>query len=180
MKHKVLFAIISGLLCITGLVGLVLLPFGITLFNFDIDFAGGTTMEIEIGTEVTRDVQIEIEDIVIDLTDITPTVTTSGNDKTAVIIKTTELDSGTRDAIFGAIAEQYGEDNVTLESSDYVSAAVGSDLKSAAVKSSLIAAVLILLYITIRFAFKSGIAAVVSLLHDLLVMLSFFIIFQIP
>jgi preprotein translocase SecF subunit len=180
IKHKVLFAIISSMLCITGLVGLILLPFGVTLFNFDIDFAGGTTMVVDVGSEVTRDVQVEIDKIVIVVAGVTPRVTTSGNDKTAVTIKTTELTSETRDAVFNAIADEYGTDNVTLKSSDYVSAAVGSDLKSAAVKSSLIAAVLILLYITIRFAFKSGIAAVVCLLHDLLVMLSFFIIFQIP
>lgn len=180
IKHKVLFAIISGLLCITGLAGLILLPFGISLFNFDIDFVGGTTMEVEIGTTVTRDIQVEIENIVIDVSGITPTVTTSGNSGTAVTIKTTELDSATRDAIFNDIAATYGADNVELSSSNFVSAAVGNDLKNSAVKSALIAAILILIYITIRFALKSGIAAVACLIHDLLVMLSFFIIFQIP
>ena len=40
--------------------------------------------------------------------------------------------------------------------------------------------ILILIYITIRFEFRSGVAAVVALVHDILVMLSMYIIFRIP
>lgn len=64
--------------------------------------------------------------------------------------------------------------------SDYVSASVDADLRNSAIIASAVAAVLILLYITIRFEFRSGIAAVIALVHDLLVMLSMYIIFQIP
>ena len=61
-----------------------------------------------------------------------------------------------------------------------VSASVGSDLRKSAVKASVLAVLLILVYITIRFELRSGIAAVCSLVHDLLVMLSIYVIFQIP
>lgn len=57
---------------------------------------------------------------------------------------------------------------------------MGADLRNSAIIASAVAAVLILLYITIRFEFRSGIAAVIALVHDLLVMLSMYIIFQIP
>ena len=45
IKHFKIFAAISILLCITGLVSLLALPFGVNLYNFDLDFAGGTQME---------------------------------------------------------------------------------------------------------------------------------------
>jgi preprotein translocase subunit SecF len=57
---------------------------------------------------------------------------------------------------------------------------VGNDLRDSAFRASALAAILILLYISIRFELRSGIAAVVALVHDLLVMLSMYVIFQIP
>lgn len=180
--HFKVFGIISILLVITGLVALLALPFGVQLFNFDIDFLGGTTMQFELYQEVDRDVISDVEDIFQEVTgDAASSVTKGGDDGTQVIIKCLELDSETRDAVFQAVAEAYDlpEDDTPIKS-DYVSASVGSDLRDSAFRASAIAAVLILLYITIRFELRSGLAAVVALIHDLLVMLSVYVIFQIP
>ena len=179
--HYKIFAIIAILFVSVGLVGLILLPFGVRLFNFDIDFVGGTTMQYELHTTVTSDITREIEDIVKDVSGKeASSVTKAGDSGTQVVIKTLELDSETRADVFNAVAEKYGLSDADNIKSDYVSASVGADLTKKAVQASLIAVVLILLYITIRFEFRSGIAAVLALLHDLLVMLSMYIIFQIP
>ena len=45
---------------VTGLVALILLPFGKNLFNLSIDFAGGTEMEFNMHTAVTQDIQTEV------------------------------------------------------------------------------------------------------------------------
>jgi len=179
VKHFKLFAVISVLLCIVGLAGLAAQVFGVALFNFDLDFVGGVTMEMELGREVTREVQDAIAGICREVAGVSATVTTSGNSGTAVTVKTVEISSEQRQEIFSRVAAAYG-DGVSLISSDYVSASVGSDLKRAAFISSILAAALILVYISIRFEFRSGLAALICLLHDLLVMLSFFVIFQIP
>ena len=76
--------------------------------------------------------------------------------------------------------EKYSLSDDDLEKSDDVSASVGNDLKKAAFTSAFIAVVLMLIYITLRFEFTSGLAAVCCLIHDLLVMLSVYVIFQIP
>jgi preprotein translocase SecF subunit len=178
-KFKI-FAIISILLCSVGFVGIILTIFGVPAFNYDIDFAGGLTMDIELGTTVDRAVQEDIESIYKDVAGVTASVTTSGNGGTAVLVKTVEIPSETRQEIFNAIADKYGEDKVVLNETNYVSASVGNDLKRSAVLSTLIACALILVYITIRFNLYSGIAAIICLLHDVLVMVSFFVIFQIP
>ena len=178
-KRFIVFILIAVLFCGAGIAGLIGEIFGANMFNFDLDFAGGVSIEMELGVEVTRDVQSEIAEICRDAAGVSASVTTSGNSGTAVTVKTVELSSEERQEIFDRTAERYGS-GVSLISADYVSASVGSDLKRAAVISSLLAAVLILVYISIRFEFRSGLAALICLAHDLLVMLSFFVIFQIP
>ncbi len=181
-KHFKLFAAISILLVSVGVISLICLPFGVRLFNFDIDFLGGTTMQFELYTDVDASVTAQIEDIVKDVTGAAPSsVTKAGDSGTQVVIKALELDSETRNQVFQAVAAAYNlpEGDQPIKS-DYVSASVGADLRNSAVIASVAAAILILLYITIRFEFRSGVAAVIALLHDLLVMLSMYVIFQIP
>lgn len=174
------FAVISIILCSVGFVGIILTFFGVPAFNFDIDFASGVAMEFELSTEVDRAVQEDIADIYKEVAGVTANVTTSGNSGTSVLVKTIEIDSEAREEISERIKEKYGKENVELLSSDYVSASVGNDLKRSAVVSTLIACALILLYITIRFEFRSGIAAIVCLLHDVLIMLGFLVISRLP
>jgi preprotein translocase SecF subunit len=180
--HFKIFAIISIILVITGIVGLIGLPFGLQLFNLDIDFLGGTTMQFELYTTVDRTVTDDIASIVESVSGVKPSsVTRAGDAGTQVIVKSTELSSEVRDEVFAAVAEAYSlpEGDQPIKS-DYVSASVGADLRNAAITASIVAVLLILVYITIRFEFKSGIAAVVALVHDILVMLSMYIIFRIP
>lgn len=179
VNRRKIFAGISVLLCITSVVALILLPFGVTLFNLDIDFAGGVSMEYEIGTQVTQDVSRQIEDMIQEATGTRPSSVTKAGNGTSVLIKLAELDTVERDAIGDGLAQLYGAENTELLSSDFVSASVGKDITRAAFAASAIAAVLILLYITIRFELFSGLAAVICLIHDLLVMLSVYIIFGI-
>lgn len=177
-KFKV-FAIISIILCSIGLIGIILSFFGVPAFNFDFDFVGGVTMEIELGQEVTRNIQDDIAAIYSDVAGVSANITTSGNSGTAVIVKTVEISSEQRQEIYDRISEEYGE-GTELLNTEYASAAIGNDLKRSAFLAAAIAALLILIYITIRFEIKSGIAAIICLLHDVLVMLSVFVIFRIP
>jgi len=172
--------IISIVLCIVGLVSIIMLPFGKSFFNLDLDFVGGVTMEYELGTEVTREISDDIADIVAEATGVRPSsVTKSGNGGTMVTVKMTEIDSAARDKAFEAVKAVYGADKVELVSSDYVSASVGKDITRAAFVASALAALLILVYITIRFELRSGVAAIICLIHDLLIMLSIYVVFQI-
>lgn len=66
-------------------------------------------------------------------------------------------------------------DNATAS---YVGPVAGATLVRNAVFSVLIAAALMLIYIAFRFDLFSGIAAVVGLLHDVLIMISFMVILR--
>jgi preprotein translocase SecF subunit len=70
------------------------------------------------------------------------------------------------------------EDNVL--SVEQFSPSVGELMKSNAVKAVLIATFCMLVYIIIRFEWKFGIAAIVALAHDVLVLIAFYGLFQIP
>ncbi len=176
VKHFKIFSLISLVLVIVGIVGLVSLPFGLNLFNMDVDFLGGVTMTLDAGEAVDTAV---VEGIAQDVLDNKlSSVTTAGTEGTQVVIKSLYVDNDTRDALVNALAETYP--NVTVASSSSVSASVSEDLRNSAVLSALVAVVCMLVYIGIRFDFRSGLAAVVALCHDLLVMLSAYIIFRIP
>lgn len=175
-------SIISFVLIAAGVVGLACAPFGVHLFNYDVDFAGGTTLQYELHTEVTPEITKQVESLFTETTGKhASSVTKAGDSGTQVLIKSTELDSETRDEVFTAVKEAFDlpEEDTPIKS-DYVSASVGSDLRKSAFRASVIAVILILIYIAIRFEFRSALAAIIALVHDLLVMLSFYVIFRIP
>ena len=60
VKHFKLFLIISAILVVTGVAGLVTLPFGVNLFNMDVDFLGGVTMTYDLGQQADT---AEVENI---------------------------------------------------------------------------------------------------------------------
>ena len=71
-------------------------------------------------------------------------------------------------------------DDKALLASDNITPLVSSEIIYNALLAVAIAVILILIYITIRFTFASGVAAVCALIHDVLVMLSFYAIFRVP
>ncbi len=178
--HFKLFAIISLILVSVGLVSLILTICGVPgLFNFDIDFVGGTTFEFQLPVNVDKSVTDRVAVLYSEAIGSAPSsVTSSGQN--GLRIKALELSDDEVEAVRDAVAQEY---KINVEN-DYqverVSASVGRDLSKAAFTASLVAVALILVYIGFRFEFKSGIAAVCALIHDLLVMLSFYVIFRIP
>ncbi len=182
LKNSKIFGGISVLLVATGLVALILLPFGKNLFNLSIDFAGGTEMEFNMHQTVTQDIQSDVSSLFEETTGVTPSsVTSSGDGNQDVLIRSTSITSEQREAVIAAMLEQYDLNQETdiLNNND-VSASVGSDLQRSAVLCAVLAIVLMLLYITFRFELTSGLAAVVCLVHDLLIMLSVYVWLQIP
>jgi SecD/SecF fusion protein len=72
------------------------------------------------------------------------------------------------------LREKFPQAEFTQIKLDRVGSVVGGELKLAAMKGLLVAAMLILVYVTIRFEFAFAVATIVALLHDLLICLAFF------
>ena len=165
---------ISAIIIIAALI-LTLCGRGI---NLGIDFAGGLSMQYDMKTAVTSaDVSTVLDNMGI----TSSTVTVQGRDNNEVNIRIKEIskdDIQKVQADFEAgIKETYPE-AVSIGDVNYVGPVAGATLVKNAIISVLLAAALMLIYIAIRFDLNSGIAAVFGLLHDVLIMLSFMIIFR--
>lgn len=145
--------------------------------NYGIDFTGGTMIQIEMGQKVSvADLEKTIAKF-----DLKPEILHVGEAKTEVMIKTTEaLDTGKRDEVFNTIAEAYKLNQDAFRGSEQFGPAVGKELQQKALIAIAIASVGMLAYITLRFQLVYGVAAITALLHDILILLSVYAIFQIP
>jgi preprotein translocase subunit SecF len=172
-----IFAVIAGAVFILGIVSFFV--FG---FNWDIDFVGGTILEYNIGEDLSVSDVTKIENLVNATigADMVSSVVRSGNPPQQIVIKTQVIESHQRNAIFEALAEEYGITEEAIFKADNVDPTVGSALTRRTILSVIIASGLMLLYVTFRFDFKSGLATVLCLLFDLFVMLTFYSILQIP
>ena len=182
VKKFPILAVISLILILPGLVGLVTLPFGMNLFNMDVDFIGGTSLTFDVHQEVDSKVSGEvIPDLFKEATGMAPSsVQKTGDSGEEVLIKSTKLDNEQQKAVVAAMQKEFKiTDDDTMSISD-VNATIGKEMQSKAIAAALVAVLLMLLYITFRFEFTSGLAAVTCLAHDLLIVLSAYVVFRIP
>ncbi|ENQ3077902.1 protein translocase subunit SecDF [Bacillus cereus] len=140
--------------------GAIILP--IFKLNLGIDFASGTRMDIKTNQAVTvSQVQKELHDLKIDVKseDIVPT----GNDNKGFAVRTIGvLSKDDISKVKTVFHDKYGtEPNVST-----VSPTIGKEIARNAFIAVLIASVVIILYVSIRFRFTYALSAVLALLHD--------------
>ena len=143
--------------------------------NLGIDFTGGTIMTYNMGG------QFNVEDVNAALSDCgvaDAQIAKAGEDESQVQIRISDNENTDelREQLEAKLAETYP----AIEYVDItrVGAIAGRDLISNAIKSVSFAAVLMLLYIAVRFDLYSGVAAVIGLLHDVAIMMSFMVLLR--
>lgn len=144
--------------------------------NYGIDFIGGTIITIDLHTTFDTN---EVKEIT-DKYDPDATITYSGDNQDTVIISTRQdLSTEQRQEIFNAFKEKYNLENTDLVSVDTVSASVGSEMTRSAIIAVIVAGALMLVYISFRFKFTYGLAAILALLFDILAVIGFYSLFKI-
>ena len=178
-KSKLYFAI-SAVLILIGIVGLIINQ-GFTL---SVDFAGGLNMYVDMSAYVETGKELNLDEIAKVVQDNTPENVQPSvlrSDSNEVVIKTITISDQTElDNMKAALLEAYSLPEEAIIQVDNIDATVGKELSSQAIKATVIAAILMLLYITIRFEFKTGVSAIICLLHDVLIMMSVYAVFRIP
>ncbi len=157
LKYKLIYLFISILVIGSGIFSMV--RWG---YDFSIDFVGGTNLNYQLTKEINKNILEEsikrnkIEAVDYDL----------ANKK--LILKSKPIDEK-KEATFKAdLEKQAGK--ITVLSSETVGATLGQETIVKTTVASLLAVIGILIYMSFAFkGFKFALAAVVAMIHDLLV-----------
>ena len=147
-------------------------------FNFGIDFTGGTLIELRFDEKVSigavREVMkgYDLDNSMIQLSGDASNATEARD----VMIRTVDLEENDRKAVMASLKEKLGAYSVLRE--EKVGATMGAELLMNAALATLLSWLLIVAYVSFRFEFRFGIAAVLALIHDVLVVLGVFSILQ--
>ncbi|MBI2021846.1 protein translocase subunit SecF [Candidatus Daviesbacteria bacterium] len=165
MRYKLLFFVLSTLVILPGL--FFLLTSGLKL---GIDFTGGALLEYQFKKEVSKDELAKYGSI-------TPSLDST------YIIRTKPIEHDQLNNLKKELSLKFGDFEVKRE--ENVGPVIGEELKKKAVIGLLLACVMIVLYIAYAFrsvpkstsSWRFGIAAIVALIHDILVVVGLFAIF---
>lgn len=164
-KRKIWY-ILSLVIIIPGLISLMFQG-----LNLGIDFAGGSVMQLKFAQ------QVDIADLREGLTEFD-----LGGSKIQVMdndsyqVKTIELSQEKQDEVINALTEKFGE--VEILRNESVGPTIGKELRTAGLISLTLAILVIVLYISYRFELHFAIAAILSLVHDVFIVVAIFSILQ--
>ncbi len=162
-----------------------LATFGITGGpNYSIEFTGGTLMQLEFKTPPdVAAIRSTVESADVSGAEITQygeatSYTVRAQDAAAVEEQEAGAESVAK-RIEAALKQRFGADEVTVVRTEAVGPKVGAELRRGAVLALLITSLISLVYLAIRFDWRFGTAAVLSLVHDVLLTLAFIKLFDI-
>lgn len=171
-RRKIWYAI-SSILIISSLFFMVTRG-----FNMGIDFTGGTIMDLRFEKAVNiNDVRSVLNDY--DLSNSTIQLSGDSSSSTEaqnVMIRTVDLEEQDRKEVMSALSDKLGDYQVLRE--EKVGATMGTELIMNAIYATIISWILIIAYVSYRFEFKFGIAAVLGLIHNVLIVLGAFALTQ--
>ena len=146
-------------------------------FNLGIDFTGGSivdlTFENPVNVAQVRDVlkEHDMGNSIIQLEN-----SDGKTEANSVLIRTGVVEDTELRATMSDLQSTLG--NYQIQRVEQVGATIGSELVQQAAMAIVLSWVLMIAYITFRFEFKFAIAAIIALIIDILVVLSYFSLFQ--
>jgi preprotein translocase subunit SecF len=143
------------------------------VFNMGIDFTGGTSIILRFEQPV-ENIEQALRPILNEQELSKHTLQRSG--QFDIIIKTQEMDITKRNALFSSITKSIGAFDI-LEV-DVIGPSIGEELKSKSFLIIIAVAIAILIYCSWRFELTFGLASIIALLHDTLIILSMTAIFK--
>ena len=164
--------------CISAVILIIGLGCGVIRgLNFGIDFTGGTMIQMDMGK------QVKISDVekAIAKYDLDPTIIYSGAGNEEIVIRTkVAMENEERAQVIDTINEEFGTTDKDIIAQELFGGSIGKELRNNAILAIIIAAACMLIYIRIRFRqWRFGGAALLGVLHDVLIVISFYAIFQV-
>ena len=177
MRYRVHGAIFSAVLVLASLVALA-----VNGLNYGLDFTGGT--QVQMLYETPPDLEA-IREILAENGYPNNEVTTLGSD-TSIQIRIQDGaegedahdESGETAVVVSQLLIEATDGNATFGGSAYIGAQVGDELKERGGMGMLVATGMLMIYIALRFQFKFAVGAVLSVAHDVIIVLGFLAITQ--
>lgn len=145
-------------------------------FNLGVDFTGGTLLQLAFEEDAT--VQ-EVKDVLasdkLEQFQLNKSFVQRTDNK--ILIRSRELNDTDKAKVLEVMRSELG--GFQDLGSQTVGPVVGRELYMNALKALVVASVLIIGYISVRFEPKSGVTAVLALLHDVIIVLGVFSIFKV-
>lgn len=149
-------------------------------FNFDVEFMGGSRLQIELpeGTD-NKEVEAYLEktlkvDVTVQSGEVANTVVVKAPpiEGELTVVEDENADAQNQSPVFNALKTKYNLDDSALIDNTTASASFGVEVQRKALLYTLLAILCILIYIAIRFEWRSAIMAVVALAVNVIVMLA--------
>ena len=160
---------ISSILLIICLASIV-----IKGFNFGIDFSSGYIVQLKFDNQISI-VNIENKFSESNIEDVTVQLYGSSKD---VLIKLKDEEIFKKNNINNFLNDIFSDESFTISKLEYVGAQVGSELREKGEWAMLIALFSILIYVAIRFELIYGLGAITALIHDVIITLGVFSLFE--
>ncbi|MBQ7103342.1 MAG: protein translocase subunit SecF [Anaerotignum sp.] len=146
------------------------------MLNWDVEFTGGTSMEIDMGEAYEVEELVEIID---EVTGQSAPQIQQIIGSNAAEIKLQHIEGPVRAELMQMIWEKYP--SAELKEANDISGTISREMQQAAIRATAIAGIAMLLYISLRFRdIRAGGSAIIALLHDVLVVLAAYALFRIP
>jgi SecD/SecF fusion protein len=167
MVRRKLWLGLSGAALVFALVGI----FGSGL-NLGLEFTGGRVVEYSTSSPVSAD---RARELVTDAGVPEAVVQESsqvGEENPVISVRAGEISDAERDAIQAALAEEAG--GAERLSDNEIAASLGKELRDKALLAFLIALVVQMIYLAVRFKWTFGAAAVLTMFHDVVIVTGVF------
>ncbi|MBE8182635.1 MAG: protein translocase subunit SecF [Candidatus Portiera sp.] len=141
--------------------------------NWGLDFTGGTVVELGYSESV------DLEEIRESLDDggFSSAVVQYFGDSSTILIRLNTPEDVSKQVL--DLVSKDGVD-VDLRLAEYIGPQVGKELQEKGGLGMLLAILMVLIYVSFRFQLKYAVGAIVALVHDVLIILGFFALFQVP
>jgi preprotein translocase subunit SecF len=166
MRFKLLYFLISLVVIVPGVFSL--LRYGL---NLSIDFTGGSLLEIRSSGETTQNLNFDqVQNNVKDLWQISSTQSASSG---SLLIKGVEIANEQKEQVVASLSSEFGA--VEVLRFERVGAVISGELIKKTVTGIVLVAGAILWFVARQFKqWKFGVAAILAMLHDSLVLLGVF------
>ncbi|MDR1581467.1 MAG: protein translocase subunit SecF [Synergistaceae bacterium] len=158
MKYRKFAALFSAALVVLSLALLA-----VRGLNYSVDFSGGVSLQLKFASPVDIGAVREA------IGGVGHGQETQAFEDGSIRIRYPESDDTLQGEILQILRDKFGD--VTIQQIDKVGPAVGAELRRQAVIAISFAIVAILIYMWFRFRLRFGVAAVIALAHDSLIML---------